>query len=156
MARHTITVESAAALAAGANVANITAAAAANFKLRRCKVGIRTNTAVVPTNQQITLAIFRATARGTQTTTVAPLAMDPRSVAPQSAGADTVWSVQPTLAANPMERLTINTQASADFPWEFVEELICDQGTSNGLCMQNIGNAIPSGHLVVVTFEIEE
>lgn len=156
MARHQITIQSAAAIAAAANFANITAAAAANFKLRRALLGSGTTTAVVPTNQQLTIGIFRATARGTQTATVAALANDPRSVAPQSAGADTTWSVQPTLAANSIIRIPLNTQATLDTAWEFNDELICDQGTANGLCFQNLTNAVPAGHVITLNAEIEE
>ena len=156
MARHQITFQSVAAVAATTNFGNIVAAAAANYKLRRLNLSCFTSTAVVPTNQQMVLAIFRATARGTQTTTVAPLANDPRSVAPQSPGVDTVWSVQPTLAANPMIRIALNTQATLDTAYEFNDEYICDQGTANGLTFQNQTAALPSGHAWNVAAEIEE
>ena len=156
MARHNITFQSAAAIAANTNFGNVPAAASANYRIRRITLGVATTTAVVPTNQQGLISLFRATARGTQTTTVAPLANDGRSVAPQSPGVDTVWSVQPTLAANPFYRLPFNTQASADMAWEFNDELWCDQGNANGICFQNSTIALPSGHLWTVTLEIEE
>lgn len=53
MARHLITVESAAALAADTNFANIVAAAASDYELRRVILGVRAG-AEVPTSRQIT------------------------------------------------------------------------------------------------------
>jgi hypothetical protein len=153
--RFTQTVESAAALASGANIANLVAGASANYKLRRLILGCRAG-AAVPTSQQLSVAVFRATARGTATTTVTGLALDPRSAASGITGLDTAWSVQPTLAAAPLARLTFNSQSGMDVPAELLEEWICDQGTANGLCLQNIANALPASHLYTATFEWEE
>jgi hypothetical protein len=154
MARYTATIE-VTAPSAGQNLANWVAGSACNFKLRRAFGGTRNSSATTPQSQQIEIAIFRATARGTQTTNVAGQALDPRDAADPTAGLDTAWSVQPTLATNPLWRIPFNDQAGFDVPWEGYEELGCDQGTANGLCFQNVGTAVPSGTLVVLTIEIE-
>jgi hypothetical protein len=142
-------------LGAGTTFANLVAGAAANFKLRRVIVGCRAG-AAVPTSQQLEIGVFRATARGTATTTVTGLALDPRSGASVATGVDTVWSVNPTLAANPLARPTFNSQSGMDIPAELLEEWICDQGTANGIAFQNIANALPASHLYVLTLEWEE
>jgi hypothetical protein len=43
-----------------------------------------------------------------------------------------------------------------DLPYEFLEELICDQGTANGIAFVNIGNALPAAHLFTLALEWEE
>jgi hypothetical protein len=154
MARYKSSVESATALAAATTFGNLVAAAAANYKLRRVKVGFRTSGAI--TSQQITLAIYRATVRGTATATSTGIAMDPRSAASAITGLDTTWSVAPTIAANPIDKFSLNTQSGADLPIEAMEEMICDQGTANGLAFQIIGNALPSGYTLTLDLEWEE
>lgn len=155
MARFTQTVESSAALAANTVFASLVAGASANYKLRRVILGCRAG-AAVPTSQQVEVAVFRATARGTATTTVTGQALDPRSAASGITGLDTVWSVAPTLAATPLHRLSFNSQSGMDIPAELLEEWICDQGTANGISFQNVANALPAGHLLTATFEWEE
>lgn len=155
MARFTQTVESAAALAANTVFANLVAGASANYKLRRVILGCRAG-AAVPTSQQLQVAVFRATARGTASTTATGLALDPRSAASALTGLDTVWSVAPTLAAAPLQRFTFNSQSGMDVPAELLEEWICDQGTANGLAFQNVANALPASHILTLTAEWEE
>ena len=155
MARYGITVESVTALGAGTTFANLVPGASNNLKLRRVKLGCRAGTGA-PTSQQITVGIFRATARGTASTTTTGLALDPRSAASVSTGVDSAWSVNPTLAANPFDKISINDQSAADVPYELLEEVICDQGTANGIAFQNIGNALPTGHLLTLSLEWEE
>jgi len=155
MARHKISVESAAALAATTNFASLVAASGVGFKLRRITLGVRAG-ASVPTSQQLTVAVYRATARGTATTTTAGLPMDPNSATSGITGVDSAWSVQPTLAANPIIKLSFNSQSGVDYPIEGLEELVVAAGTANGLCFQNIGNALPASHLYTLDLEWEE
>lgn len=155
MARFKQTVESAAALAADTVFANLVAGAAANFKLRRVILGCRAG-AAVPTSQQIEVEAVRATARGTATATGTGLAMDPRSAASVITGLDTTWSVVPTLAASDLDRWTFNSQSGMDLPMELLEEMICDQGTANGIAFRNKANALPAGHILTLTVEWEE
>jgi len=155
VARYKSSIESAAAVAAATTFANLVAGASGNLKLRRLVIGVRAG-AGVPTSQQLTVAIRRATARGTATTTVAPERMDPRSVAAVSPGVDTTWSTNPTLAATTIFQTSFNSQSGVDLPWESVEELIADQGNANGLALVNVGNALPASHLYTATFEFEE
>jgi hypothetical protein len=142
--------------------AAVVAGAAANFKLRRCILGVRAG-ASVPTSQQMTVAVYRQTVRvvGTGFSTVTGLAMDPRGAATAITGIDvttaaTAGTTGPTIGANPLERISFNTQSGVDLPYELLEELICDQGTANGIAFVNIGNALPSAHLFTLSCEWEE
>lgn len=158
MARYVTVVESAAALAAGAPFANLVPAAAVGFKLRRVIIGVRAG-AGVPTSQQVTVGITRATARGTATTTQTPNKMDPNSPAASVTGVDVAWSANPTFTATAAAALaepTLNTQSGYDMPWELMEELVGAVGVGNGLVLYNVGNALPASHLYVVTIEHEE
>jgi hypothetical protein len=170
MGRYLQTVESQAAQLAGTPsgttfngyFAAVVAGASANFKLRRVSIGVRAG-AAVPTSQQMTVAVYRQTVRavGTGFSTVTGLAMDPRGAATAITGVDVTTGTAagttgPTIASNPLAKLTFNTQSAWDKPWEFLEELICDQGTANGLAFVNIGNALPASHLFTLEIEWEE
>lgn len=142
--------------------AALVAGASANFKLRRVILGVRAG-AAVPTSQQYTVAIYRQTVRvaGTGFSTTTMQNLDPRGVASSITGIDittaaTAGTTGPTIGANALTKLTLNTQSAADVPFEFLEEMICDQGTANGLAFVNIGSALPSGHLFTLTCEEEE
>lgn len=171
MSRFTATGESQAAQPAGAPAgttfngyfAALVAGASANFKLRRIFLGVRAG-ATVPTSQQMTVAIYRQTVRaaGTGFSTATGLNMDPRGAATAITGLDVTTAAAagttgPTIGANPLVRLpSFNTQTGLDIPFEFMEELFCDQGTANGLAFVNIGNALPSSHLFTLHTEWEE
>lgn len=116
-------------------------------------MGVR---AATPVSQGVTIRLQRCTARGTATTTVAPLPIDPNSVPAISVGADTAWSSNPTLAANYLTEYSFNTQAMVDIPHEFLEELILAAGANNGLAFLNIGNAFPASHTLTIEIEAEE
>jgi hypothetical protein len=170
MGRFKAAVESQAAQLAGAPsgttfngyFAAVVAGASANFKLRRVMLGVRAG-ASVPTSQQFTVAAYRQTVRiaGTGFSTVAGLNMDPRGAATAVTGVDITTTTAagttgPTLGANPLARWTLNTQSTLDVPYEFLEELICDQGTANGIAFVNIGNTLPASHLITLDAEWEE
>jgi hypothetical protein len=155
MSRYVQTVESAAALGADTNFAAIVSGAGAGFKLRRVILGCRAG-AVVPTSQQITVALFRSTARGTATATSTGIALDENGPASAITGVDTAWSVAPTLAASALFRWSFNTQGGIDVPAEFLEEVIAKVGTANGMVFRNIANALPTGHLITASLEWEE
>lgn len=170
MARYAAAVESQAAQLAGAPVtttfngyfAAIVAGAAANFKVRRVQLGVRAG-ASVPTSQQMTVAAYRQTVRvvGTGFATVTGQNLDPRGSATAITGVDVTTATAagttgPTIAANPLYRWSFNTQSTLDLPYEFLEELVCDQGTANGIAFVNIGNALPASHLFTLAVEWEE
>lgn len=155
MPRFKQTVESAATLGADTNFASLVAGASAGYKLRRVILGCRAG-AVVPTSQQVTVALFRATARGTATATSTGLAMDENLAPTAITGLDTAWSVAPTLAAAAIDRFSFNTQGGIDVPFEFLEEMICKAGAANGIVFRNVANALPTGHLITATIEWEE
>jgi hypothetical protein len=170
MGRFKAAVESQAAQLAGVPVtttfngyfAAVVAGASANFKLRRCIIGVRAG-ASVPTSQQMTVAVYRQTVRvaGTGFSTVTGLNMDQRGAATATTGVDittaaTAGTTGPTIGANPLERLSFNTQSAMDVPYELLEEFVCDQGTANGIAFVNIGNALPASHLFTLSLEWEE
>lgn len=139
----------------------VVAGAAANFKLRRLRFGIRA--AGVPTSQQVTIGIYPQTVRvvGTGFSTRVGRNMDPRGAASAITGIDfttaaTAGTTGPTIAANAFDEVTFNTQSGYDIPFEMLEELICDQGTANGFAFVNLGNTLPTGHLITAAFEWEE
>lgn len=165
MARFNTTVESLAALVATApsggsanalfaNFTNVTNASSA--KLRRVSLGVRAG-ATAPTSQQVTVAIARTTARGTQTATSAGFKMDPTSFATNFT-VDTTWTTVPTATwtAPYNYEITFNTQSGVDLPWELLEELVVNGGTGNGLAFFNVGNTLPASHLYTAAFEWEE
>jgi hypothetical protein len=170
MGRFKAAVESQAAQLAGAPAgttfngffAGLMAGASANYKLRRCIIGVRSG-ASVPTSQQMTVAVHRQTVRvaGTGFSTVTGQNMDPRGAATAITGVDITTATAagttgPTITANPMERLTFNTQSAFDVPYELLEEWTCDQGTANGIAFVNTGNALPASHLFTLSLEWEE
>jgi len=169
MARFSATVESQTAQLAGVPVtvtyngyfAAVVAGASANFKLRRLIIGVRAG-ASVPTSQQMTIGVYRQTARTATSgfTTATGIALDPRSVASAISGVDITTGptagTGPTIAANAFQKFTFNTQSAMDIPAEFLEEWICDQGTANGIALVNLGNALPAAHLFTVAAEWEE
>lgn len=170
MARFGAAVESQTAQLAGAPsgttfngyFAAVVAGASQNFKLRRVKIGVRAG-ATVPTSQQMTVAIYRQTVRvaGTGFSTVVDLNLDPRGATSQITGVDITTAAAagttgPTIAANPLAKVSFNTQSGLDLPWDMLEEMICDQGTANGLAFVNIGNALPAAHLFTLDVEDEQ
>ncbi|HEV2375779.1 MAG TPA: hypothetical protein VGS19_26885 [Streptosporangiaceae bacterium] len=167
--RLTAVVESQTALTTGVNATTTfngyfaawVAASAANFKLRRLKLGVRGPAGSV-TSDQHTVALYRQTVRaaGTGLSNQVALNLDQRGSADVTSGLDfttaaTAGTNGPTLAATATEKLTMNTQTSWDVPWDYIEDFIIDQGTANGIGLVNIGNALPSSHLFVATATVE-
>jgi hypothetical protein len=142
--------------------AALVAGASANYKLRRLVLGVRAG-AAVPTSQQMSVALYRQTVRmvGTGLATTVGINMDPRGAASAITGLDTTTATTagttgPTLGAAKIGEITYNTQSGYDGPWEFLEELISDQGTANGIAFVNIGNPLPASHLFTFDLEWEE
>jgi hypothetical protein len=136
--------------------AAVVAGAAANYKLAEVKIGVRAG-AVVPTSQQYTIGIFRQTVRvaGTGFSTVTGINLDQRGAGTAITGVDITTAAAagttgPTIGANAVDKVTLNTQSGWDVLWTPPIELTCDQGTANGYAFVNIGNALPSGHLFVL------
>jgi hypothetical protein len=101
------------------------------------------------------LQIIRATARGTQSTTVTPTTVNSQDVPPTVAIAptavvDTAWSVQPTLSAIPMRMLDIAGTVGSSVIWTWSQdgELIVPIGT--GIVIQNASGGTTA--VVRVTF----
>jgi len=137
------------------------AASAANFKLRRLKLGVRGPAGSV-TSDQHTVALYRQSVRasGTGLSNQVAQNLDPRGSVDVTSGLDyttatAAGTTGPTIASTAMEKLTFNTQTSWDVPWDYIEDFIVDQGTANGLAAVNIGNVLPSSHLFTGTFTVE-
>jgi len=139
------------------------ASATSGFRLRRVTVGVRAG-ASVPTSQQISVAIYRQTVAPAGTGLAAAVLGQPLEThTPQTdpttglivTTAATIGTTAPTLAAQPIKTLTFNTQSAMDYPFEFMEELVCGIGTANGLAFVNIGNTLPASHFITLDCEIE-
>jgi len=168
MARFNTVVESATALGTGINSASATVGglfaalvltvATSNFRMRRLTFGVRAGVGA-PTSQQMSIAIIKTTARGTQTTTATANKLDSNSFA-TSVAVDSAWSTTPTLpgtaVANYSYEVSFNTQSGVDLPWELLEELYVSGGTGNGFAFFNVGNALPTAHLYTMAAEWEE
>jgi hypothetical protein len=170
VARYGMTAESQSAQPAGAPsgstfngyFAAVMAGASANYKLRRVKLGVRDG-AAVPVSQQMTVAVYRQSVAcaGTGFTLTAGTPLDPRAAASAIGGllittATAAGTTGPTLAANAIAKFSFNLQSSLDIPNELLEEMVCDQGTANGLAFVNLGNALPASHLFTIDTEWEE
>jgi len=137
------------------------AAAAANFTLRRLELGVRGPAGSV-TSDQHSVAVFRQSVRasGTGVANTVGQNLDQRGQVDPTSGLDsttaaTAGTAGPTLGAVVMHKLTFNTQTSWDVPFDYIEDLIVDQGTANGIAFVNIGNALPSSHLFTLTATVE-
>jgi hypothetical protein len=138
------------------------AGAAANYKWRRLRLGVRAG-GTVPTSQQVTVSVYRQTVRvaGTGFSTRVGLNLDPRGAATAITGADfataaAAGTTGPTLATNPIDLITFNDQSGYDIPYEMLDEWICDLGTANGIALVNMGNALPVAHLFTVLYVWDE
>lgn len=138
--------------------------ATSGFRLRRLKIGMRSTSAIPPISQQATVAIYRQTVAPVGTGLVAAVLGQPLETwTPQTdpttglivTNATTIGTTGPTLAANPIDTITLNSQAYADVPWDYIEELTCAIGTANGLAFVNIGNPLPAGMFLTLTPTIE-
>jgi hypothetical protein len=169
VARYFSTVESAAALpgssapsggTANSLFANLAGSTTMPLKVRRLTIGVRAGVGA-PTSQQMTVALVRTTARGTQTSNAPGKAMDGSNTSTAfSPGLDTAWSAVPTATwtAPFFDEYSFNTQATLDLPYELLEELTVAPAASNanGLAFYNVGNALPGSHIYTLRVEWEE
>jgi len=153
MSRFQFNVTSSAALAASTNFAYLMAASGGGFKLRRMTLGVVTNTATVPTSQQVVVAVYRVTAMTSPGGAPTVNQLDPNS----NANTATPYTTgTPTLGSAASWPIPFNTQSGVDLPWELLEEWVCTKGIANGFAWQNTTNALPSGHQLVLSVEWEE
>lgn len=155
MSRFQTFIESGAAIAADTGFAWLMCSANNGLKLRRITIGVRAGTGV-PTSMQAVLGINRVTTAGTT-----PVAgMTPVRMQPWSAAAGAVWNssyaTPPSNGTADLARIAINTASGADLPWEFGEDLVLLNSTSNGLAFINRSNALPASHQWVLSCEWEE
>jgi hypothetical protein len=155
MARYSATVESAAALAADTGFAWLRPVATAGGKLRRITVGVLAGVGA-PTSQQIELGIAHTTNAGTTPGgSVTGARLDPNSP-PALCLFHTSYATPPTLTSPDAYKIAFNSQSGADLPWEGVEEMIFQLGTTDGFAFVNRTNALPASHKLVLTATWEE
>lgn len=139
------------------------ASATSGFRLRRLQLGAIAG-ATVPTSQQISVGVYRQTVAPSGTGLAAAVLGQPYEThTPQTdptvgiiaTTATTIGTTGPTLAANPIAVIPLNTQSTLDVPYEFMEELVCAIGTANGFAFVNIGNTLPPLHSIRLNVEIE-
>lgn len=153
MSRFQAQVVSAAAIGSGVNFISLQASANQGAKVRRVTLGTIAG-ATTPTSQQLQIGVFRVTTAFTGTG-YTPTVLDPNTSAAQctvvigtlAAGA---------VAATASYLIPFNTQSSVDLPWELLEEWVITKGVNNGIALQNMTNAAPSGHSIVASIEWEE
>jgi hypothetical protein len=169
MGRFTLVAESQVAQLSGVNatttvngvIGSLVAGAAANYKLRRVKCGMRAGTSAIA-DQQITIALYRQTVRavGTGLTNIVGTNMDSNGSATAIGGFDvstaaTIGTTGWTLTTK-LDEWSFNAKVGLDLPWEFMEEFVCPLGTANGFAFVNIGNTLPASGLVTLGIEWEE
>jgi hypothetical protein len=171
MARYGATLLSQAAQLAGVNSGTTVngylgywgASATSGYRLRRLQLGVIAG-AGVPTSQQISVGVYRQTVAPAGTGLSAAVLGQPYETwTPQTdptvgiiaTTATTIGTTGPTLAANPVAVIPLNTQSTLDLPYEFTEELVCAIGTANGFAFVNIGNTLPASHSIRLNVEIE-
>src|SRR6266571_4523912 len=125
MARYSTSVVSQTAQLAGVNVTTTVngyigywgGSATSGFRLRRLQIGVLTTTAIVPTSQQFSVAIYRQTVAPSGTGLAAAVLGQPLETwTPQTdptvglivTTATTIGTTGPTLAANPTHTLPAN------------------------------------------------
>jgi hypothetical protein len=171
MARYGASIVSQAAQLAGVNSTTTVngymgywgGSATSGFRLRRLQLGVIAG-AGVPTSQQISVGLYRQTVAPAGTGIAAAVPGQPYEThIPQTdptAGlfaitATTIGTTGPTLAANPIAVIPLNTQSTLDLPYEFMEEIVCAIGIANGIAFVNIGNALPASHQIRLNVEVE-
>jgi hypothetical protein len=96
-----------------------------------------------PGDQASKFALMRTTARGTQSTTIAPNALNPESPA-SIANLDTAWSVDPTITAlSQLLQFALNQRAT--FRWVAVpgSEIIVPATANAGLALVSVVSTGP-------------
>lgn len=98
------------------------------------------------------IVLRRITARGTQTTTVVGVALDPLSGA-STVQNDQVWSVQPTFGTVNLKRQLFNAAGQAVvWRWDDAQPLVVAAGA--GIALQHIGGS--AGGVCSVGWEWDE
>ncbi len=85
--------------------------------------------------------------------------MDPNSLQTSSiTGLDVAWSAVPTATwtAPYFYEVSFNSQSGVDLPAELLEEWIVGVGAGNGFGFINVGNALPTAHVLTMSVEHEE
>lgn len=144
MAKFTIGAATPAA-AANAAAANLWTPAARSARLVRLDFVITAATAS-------TMTVVRTTARGTQTTTATPQAIDPLTGASTSAF-DTAWSVQPTFAATAMMTFPLPATVGAGFTLVFDDADPLVIAAAAGLAVRNVGGGAASAGWCTMLFD---
>jgi hypothetical protein len=172
MARYGATLLSQAAQLSGVNATTTVngylgywgASATSGFRLRRLQLGTSVSGGGVPTSQQVNVGVYRQTVAPAGTGLAAAVLGQPYETwTPQTdptvgiiaTTATTIGTTGPTLAANPIAVVPLNTQSTLDLPYEFIEEFVCAIGTANGVAFVNMTATLPANHSIRLNVEIE-
>lgn len=141
------------------------AASGTGFRLRRVQLGVTTSATGAPTSQQYAVGIFRQTVAPSGTGLAAAVlgqALESWTAADPTVGlimttATTIGTTGPTVAANPLYVIPLNSQSFVDTPYDMpYEDLVCGSGTANGFAFVLLGaSPLPSGHSVRLGVEVE-
>lgn len=103
-----------------------------------------------PADEAATFALMRTTARGTQSTTVAPNKLDPEAPA-SIATLDDTWSVDPTITTD-SELLQFAMNQRATFRWVARpgSEIIVPATASNGIALVSVVATSPANFVFTV------
>lgn len=119
---------------AGVQMFAVMAAAGSRFRIYDFVSGCEST----PTDDATNLQLVRASAPGTASTSAAGVqALDPQDPA-AAITFNLTWASAPTVSANPLLSVSQNTRAT--FRWVAApdSELLCAQGTSNGISLKSI------------------
>jgi len=132
------------------------------FRVRKVLLGVR-GPAGNPQSQQITVEVHRQTVAPAGTGLAAAIlgqrhepwvGTDP-TVGLITTTATTIGTTGPTLDTVPIRTLTMNTQSTWEEQWEFTDELVCLNGTANGIAFVNIGQTLPASHFITLDVTVE-
>jgi len=107
-----------------------------------------------PADNAAKFQLQRSTARGTQSTTVTPLALDPADGAYLGTGLDTSWSVNPTLTASSFPQQFPQNQR-ATFRWVAYPqgEIVIPATAANGLALMSAVASATANYAFSIAFE---
>src|SRR6266568_1425928 len=156
MARYTVTLESAAAIAADTGFCWTRPIATVGHKLRRITVGLQVAGGGTPTNMQCQLGVARCTNAGTTPGgAITPGKQDVQTNAAQTV-VNTTYATPPTVVSPDLVKIPFNSQAGADLPYEGDEYYAAPASVTDGFAFINRDNALPANHKITLTLDLEE
>lgn len=145
-------VTSAPALADGAIIAHLVPSAIAGARLVAVRAGVVTTDGSAPSARQVQIEVCRASARGTQTSSLVPAKLHPGAPDSRVTGVDTAWSTPPSVE-RPLAKIAFHTRDRRDTRLPNGPAALPGSG---GLMVRYVGPALPANHQVALTLVHEE